>query len=111
MLAFLIRRFMQSAGVLLAVSLVVFIGIYAVGNPAAILLPDDATGAELDAAIVSLGLDRPLPLQYLTFIGNAIRGDLGTSFVFNIPSIQLIFARLPATLELAITAMVLAILL
>jgi peptide/nickel transport system permease protein len=111
MLAFLIRRLMQSAGVLLAVSLVVFIGIYAVGNPAAILLPDDATGAELDAAIVSLGLDRPLPLQYLTFIGNAIRGDLGTSFVFNAPSIQLIFARLPATLELAITAMVLAIVL
>ena len=111
MLAFLIRRLMQSAGVLLAVSLVVFIGIYAVGDPAAILLPDDATGAELDAAIVSLGLDRPLPLQYLTFIGNAVRGDLGTSFVFNAPSIQLIFARLPATLELAITAMVLAILL
>ena len=111
MLAYLIRRLLQSVGVLLAVSVVVFLGIYAVGNPAAILLPDDATGAELEAAMRNLGLDRPLPLQYFTFLGNALRGDLGTSFVFNAPSIQLILARLPATLELAITAMALAVLL
>lgn len=111
MLAYLIRRLLQSVGVLLAVSIVVFLGIYAVGNPAAILLPDDATGAELEAAIRSLGLDRPLPLQYFSFLGNALRGDLGTSFVFNAPSIQLILARLPATLELAVTAMLLAVLL
>jgi peptide/nickel transport system permease protein len=111
MLAYLIRRLLQSAGVLLAVSVVVFVGIYAVGNPAAILLPDDATEAELELAVVALGLDRPLPLQYLSFLGNALRGDLGTSFAFNVPSIQLILARLPATLELAITAMLLAVLL
>ena len=111
MLAYLIRRLMQSVGVLLMVSVVVFLGIYAVGNPAEILLPDDATGAELDAAVASLGLDRPLPAQYLAFLGNAFRGDLGTSFVFNAPSIQLILERMPATLELAITAMFLAVLL
>ncbi len=109
MLAFLVRRCLQAVGVLLAVSLVVFIGVYAVGNPAAILLPDDATAAELDRAIRNLGLDQPLPVQYFMFLGNVLQADLGTSFVFNAPSIQLILARVPATLELALSAMLMAI--
>jgi SAM-dependent methyltransferase len=58
---YILRRLMQSAAVLLAVSIVVFVGIYAIGNPADILLPDDATNAEREMAIRSLGLDKPLP--------------------------------------------------
>jgi len=111
MLVFIIRRLLQSALVLLAVSLVVFLGIYAVGDPVDILLPDDATETERQAAIRSLGLDRPLPVQYGIFLLNALQGDLGTSFVYNMPSIELILSRLPATLELALCALFIAVLL
>ena len=111
MVVFILRRLMQTAGVLLAVSLVVFLGLYAIGNPADILLPDDATAAEREAAIRALGLDRPIWVQYGVFLQNALTGDLGTSFVYNTPSIQLIFQRFPATLELAIAALLIAIVL
>ncbi len=111
MLVFILQRLMQSALVLFAVSIVVFVGIYAIGNPADILLPDDATGEERDRAIANLGLDKPLPLQYGIFLLNALQGDLGSSFVFNIPSIDLILSRLPATLELAFCALAVALLL
>jgi peptide/nickel transport system permease protein len=109
MTVFLLRRLIQTALVLLAVSLAVFIGLYAIGDPAEILLPDDATAAERQAAIVALGLDRPIWVQYGVFLKNALAGDLGTSFVYNIPSITLILQRLPATLELAFTALLIAI--
>lgn len=100
---------MQTIVVLLLVSLVVFLGLYAIGNPAEILLPDDATAAERDAAIRSLGLDKPIWVQYGLFLANALTGDLGTSFVYNTPSITLILQRFPATLELALSALFIAI--
>jgi peptide/nickel transport system permease protein len=109
MLVFIFRRTIHAIGVLLAVSIVVFLGIYAVGDPAEILLPDDATADERERAIRALGLDRSLPIQYATFLWKALHGDLGTSFVYNIPSIELILSRLPATLELALTALVIAL--
>lgn len=90
-------------------TVVVFLGVYAIGNPVDILLPDDATAAERDLAIKSLGLDKPLFVQYITFLTNLLRGDLGTSFVYNISSIDLILLRLPATLELALCALFIAI--
>ncbi|MEK9895603.1 MAG: ABC transporter permease, partial [Burkholderiaceae bacterium] len=68
------------------------------------------TAAERDLAIKSLGLDKPLLIQYTTFLGNLLHGDLGTSFVYNIASIDLILLRLPATLELAICALFIAVL-
>lgn len=108
---FIFRRLLQTLGVLLAVSLVVFMGLYAVGNPADILLPDDATAAERATAIRSLGLDRPIWVQYGLFLKNALSGDLGTSFVYNTPSIELIFQRFPATLELALSALIIAVVL
>lgn len=109
MAVFLLRRFLQTLAVLLLVSLVVFLGLYAIGNPAEILLPDDATAAERDAAIRALGLDKPIWVQYGVFLGNALTGDLGTSFVYNTPSITLILQRFPATLELALSALLIAI--
>jgi peptide/nickel transport system permease protein len=111
MTVFLIRRLLQTLAVLFAVSLVVFVGLYAVGNPADILLPDDATEVERQAAIVALGLDRSLSAQYFLFLGNALTGDLGTSFVYNQPSISLILQRFPATLELALSALFIALVL
>jgi peptide/nickel transport system permease protein len=111
MSVFIIRRLMQALLVLFVTSLIVFIGVYAIGNPIDILVPDDATELERQQAVHSLGLDRPLPVQYLTFLLHALQGDLGTSFVFNQPSISLILDRLPATLELAFVALFLAIVL
>jgi peptide/nickel transport system permease protein len=110
MMAFIIRRFIQSLAVLLCTSLIVFLGVYAIGDPIEILVPADATQAEIAQAVQSLGLDLPLHEQYLKFLGNALHGDLGTSFVFNQPSIQLILQRLPATLELACVALLLSLL-
>lgn len=110
MTGFIVRRLIQSSLVILTMTVVVFLGVYAIGNPVDILMPDDATAAERDLAIKSLGLDKPLLIQYTTFLGNLLHGDLGTSFVYNIASIDLILLRLPATLELAICALFIAVL-
>ena len=91
-------------------SLIVFVGLHAIGNPVDILLGDDMNQQERLDAIRRLGLDLPLWQQYLVFLKQAALGDLGRSFVYNISAIDLILQRLPATLELAIAAMVLAIL-
>jgi peptide/nickel transport system permease protein len=109
MTVFVIRRLMQSVVVLLVMSLLVFVGVFAIGNPVDILVNPQADQAEMARATAALGLDKPLWLQYLIFLGNAFHGDLGRSFVFNQPALQLIMERLPATLELAIAASVLAI--
>lgn len=108
MLVFLIRRLMQSAVVLMVMSVLVFVGVYAIGNPVEILVAPDATQAERLLITQRLGLDRPLWEQYLTFLANALRGELGTSFVFNIPAVTLILQRMPATLELAFAALLMA---
>ncbi len=109
MTVFVIRRLMQSFVVLLVMSLLVFVGVFAIGNPIDILVNPQADQAEMARATAALGLDKPLWLQYLLFLGNASKGDLGRSFVFNQPALQLIMERLPATLELAVAASILAI--
>lgn len=108
MIAFFLRRLSQSAGILLLTSVIIFIGVYAIGDPLEILLSPDATQAERAQVVASLGLDRPIHVQYLHFLKNALQGDLGTSFVFNQPSVELILQRLPATLELAFVALILS---
>ena len=110
MTVFLIRRLMQSALVLFIMSLIVFFGVYAIGNPIEIFIAADADQIERERAAAALGLDRPVWEQYFLFVQNALLGDLGKSFVFNQPALQLIVQRMPATLELALSAMVLAIL-
>ena len=100
---------MQSGFVLVAMSLLVFLGVYAVGDPVEILISPDADQIEKERAIRALGLDLPLWQQYLVFVGRALQGDLGRSFVFNEPAIQIILQRMPATLELAFGSMILSI--
>jgi len=109
--AFIVRRLMQAVLVLLVMSMLVFFGIYAVGDPIQILINPDAPQAEIDRARTALGLDLPLLEQYWLFLKNALQGDLGISFVYNEPAIELILQRFPATLELALVALVFAILL
>ncbi|MDN7180311.1 ABC transporter permease [Caballeronia sp. SEWSISQ10-4 2] len=109
MIGFIIHRFVQSIGILMLTSVLVFCGVFAIGDPIQILVPADASPAEMAQAVHSLGLDQPMWRQYMLFIEHALHGDLGRSFVFNQPSIQLIMERLPATLELAVVALVLAL--
>jgi peptide/nickel transport system permease protein len=104
MSVYLLRRLIQAVGVVFAMSLIVFIGVYAIGDPVEILISPDADQIERERAIRALGLDLPLHEQYLKFLLGALRGDLGRSFVFNEPALQLILQRMPATLELAVTA-------
>lgn len=111
MLAFIIHRLAQSVAVLFVMSLLVFVGVYAIGNPVDILVNPQADQAEIARATAALGLDQPLWRQYWTFLSGAIAGDLGKSFVANVPAVQLILERMPATVELALTAMVIAVVL
>ena len=111
MLVFIIRRSMQSVVVLLVMSLLVFVGVYAIGNPIDILINPQADQIDRERAIAALGLDKTLPEQYLGFLGGALRGDLGRSFVHSTPALSLILERMPATLELAMAAMLIAIVL
>ena len=110
MTVFLFRRLLQAVFVLLLTSVIVFAGVYAIGDPLEILLPGDATEAERAQVARDLNLDAPLPMQYLTFLGSALSGDLGRSFVYNRPALDVIFERLPATLELTFTALILSLL-
>ena len=111
MLAFTIRRLGQSVFVLFVMAFIVFIGVYAIGNPIELLVNPQADAVERARATAALGLDKPLMEQFGVFLSGAMRGDLGRSFVYNVPAIQLILERLPATLELAGAAMVMAIVL
>ena len=109
MLAYAIRRFGQSVFVLVLMSFLVFIGVYAIGDPIELLVNPQADEAERVRASVALGLDRPFLEQYWVFLSGAASGDLGRSFVYNEPALTLILDKLPATIELAFVAMVMAI--
>ncbi|UUX50545.1 ABC transporter permease [Nisaea acidiphila] len=109
MTVFIIRRLLQAALVVLIMSLLVFGGVFLVGDPVEMLVSDDADQAEREAIIKSMGLDLPFYMQYLRFIGNALQGDMGSSFVFQEPAMQLIVERMPATFELAFAALFIAV--
>jgi peptide/nickel transport system permease protein len=109
MAVFLIRRLLQSLLVVFLMSVLVFVGVFAVGNPVDIFISDDADQAERQRAIEAMGLHRPLYQQYFIFLGNAVQGNLGRSFAFNEPALKLIAQRFPATMELALSALVLSV--
>ena len=109
MLIFIIRRSLQSVVVLLVMSVLVFVGVYAVGNPIDILINPQADQQDRERAVAALGLDKTLPMQYLSFLGGVVHGDLGRSFVHATSALGLILERMPATLELAFAAMLIAI--
>ncbi|MDH4180911.1 MAG: ABC transporter permease, partial [Betaproteobacteria bacterium] len=111
MSVYVVRRTLQALLVLFVMSVLVFAGVYAVGNPVDILINPMADQIEREQAIAALGLDKPLWEQYTTFIEGAVTGDLGRSFVHAAPALGLILERMPATLELASAAMLIAVLL
>jgi peptide/nickel transport system permease protein len=109
MVSYLLNRILQAGLVMLVMSAIVFLGVFAIGNPVDILISPQATALQREEAIRALGLDLPVWHQYLNFLSNLLHGDLGRSFVFNVPALQLILERMPATLELAIAATLLAL--
>ena len=109
MLAFLFRRLGQSLLVVVVMATLVFVGVYALGNPIDILISPDADQLEREQAIRRLGLDQPFWMQFWIFLTSALSGDLGKSFVHGVPALDLILSRMPATLELAGVALILSI--
>src|SRR5215207_6540831 len=109
MLVYLIRRLGQSLLVVAVMATLVFVALFAVGDPVDILASPDADQIERDAIASRLGLDRPLWEQFGLFVWRALHGDLGRSFVYNVPAVDVILQRLPATLELALVGLVFSI--
>ncbi|HEV8639638.1 MAG TPA: ABC transporter permease [Methylomirabilota bacterium] len=98
---YLAQRIFQSAVTLLVISLIIFLLARLSGDPLQIMLSEEATKEDYAIAARHWGLDRPLTQQYLTFLGNALRGDFGRSIRLGQPALQLVWERLPATLQLA----------
>ena len=104
MLAFVIQRFLQAAVVMLVISAMVFVGVYAVGNPIDVMISPDVTQEIREQTIRAYGFDLPLWQQYGNFLQRLAGGDFGRSFVYNTPVLSLILSRLPATLEITVAA-------
>jgi peptide/nickel transport system permease protein len=109
MVGYVFRKVFHTAFVAFGVVTLVFAALRLSGDPAATMLPGDASVDELGALRRQLGLDRPLWLQYVQFLGGALSGDFGTSFRHQQPALPLVLERLPATLELAGAALLLAV--
>ena len=108
MSAFLVRRFLRCIVVFIGVSLVTFAILHASGDPVALIMPEapEADRAKLRGA---LGLDDPLPTQFVRFVSNAARGDFGKSFFYREPAFRLVTERMPTTLALTSLAVVLSL--
>ena len=105
MLGFVIQRLLQALVVMAVISVLVFVGVYAIGNPIDVLISPDADQRIRATSDRShTGSISRCGQQYLHFIGRVFSGDFGRSFVFNMPVLELIFSRLPATLELTLAA-------
>ena len=97
MLAYLLRRLAQIVVLLFAMSLVVFFGVYAIGDPVEMLVDPNLGQEARDEAVRVLGLDRPLLEQYLTYLDGLRRGDFGRSFIYGESALRIILERAPAT--------------
>lgn len=112
MLRYIVRRLLDILPVLLGITLLVFLFLQLIpGNPAVVLLGPRATPDQITALQEQLGLNRPLPLQYLSFLGKLVRFDLGRSIITGIPITREIATRWPATFELSVAAMLISIVL
>jgi peptide/nickel transport system permease protein len=108
---YLLRRLVLMIPVLLGVSIIAFTIIHVIpGDPVQVMFAGTgATQEQLTAMRSALGLDRPLPVQYFDYLGKALRGDFGQSVHFKQPVIELILERMPATIELALASLIIAL--
>ncbi len=104
---YILRRILQTIPVLVVVGILIFLMIRLIpGDPVTFLVPEDATQEQIDAVTAKLGLDQPIPVQFVLWARAALVGDFGESLHNRVPVRDLIAARLPASVELAVAAMV-----
>lgn len=109
MTTFLIRRALNTVLVLLGVATVTFFLLRLTGDPVAALLPLDATPEAIARMRAQLGMDKPLGIQYVNYLGNILQGDFGISLRYREPALELFKSRFPATLELLAAAVALSL--
>ena len=109
MLIFVLQRLFHSVLVVFVMALLVFFGVFMVGDPVAILIDPMADQIEIARATKALGLDKTMWAQFWIFLSNALQGDLGRSFVTSEPALKMIVERMPATLELAFLAIFISV--
>ena len=109
MFPLIVRRLLQSLIIVFVMTLIVFFGINVIGDRAELLINPEFNQNDAKTAVDASELDRPLYKQYWYFLANAAQGDFGESFMFAEPALHLVLKKMPATLELAFVAMVIAI--
>ena len=109
MTTYILRRVIQGLLVMLGVTFICFVIFRFTGDPSVIIAGQDATPAQVEEVRQAYGLDKPFYIQYVLWLSHAARGDFGRSFISRVPALGLILERLPATVELATTAVLLAL--
>jgi peptide/nickel transport system permease protein len=108
--AYILRRLLHLIPVLFLTSVIVFLIVYLIpGDPAQTILGPDARPEQIKAVRQEMGLDKPLPVQYVIWLGRALRGNLGKSFINDYPTLQLILMKLPVTLDLTVASFLVAL--
>jgi ABC-type dipeptide/oligopeptide/nickel transport system permease component len=110
MKGYILKRLFHSIFVLVGISLVVFIILHLTGDPAALLMPMDATPEQVAQFRQEMGFNDPIIVQYWRFFKGTLRGDFGQSFRHSQPALELVMERMPATIQLTVVAMVIALL-
>lgn len=103
---YVLRRVLLGIVTIFGVSVIVFVVARLSGDVARLYAPTDASPETLQAIRVQFGLDRPIPVQYVIFVRNALRGDFGNSFAYRRPAMEIVLNRLPVTLQLGLTSFV-----
>ena len=109
MTKYILNRLFHSALVMLTISFIVFFIMFKAGDPVELMLPPDATQQDVIDMRVALGLDKSFIVQYEKFLINVSKGNLGNSFIYGQPALDIVFERMPATMELAVIAMIISI--
>ena len=109
--SYILRRLLQSIVVVIGVTMVSFLALQAGGDPTYLFVSERASLEEIEATRRALGFDRPLHEQYLSFVGDLVRGDFGQSLSYRQPAMEIVLEALPATIELTLFAMAIALLL
>ena len=94
--------------VLFLITIIVFVLMHIAGDPVALMLPENATEEDRILLTKALGLDQPLYIQYIRFLGNLLQGDFGESYRYNQPALPIVLERLPASFELALSSIIVA---
>ncbi len=107
---YFVSNLLQSLAVLVAVLILVFFMVRITGDPAALMMAKEATPEQIQAFRHDMGFDRPLVIQFVDYVGKVFSGDFGDSLHYHVPALPLILERLPATVELATVALLMAVL-